>query len=71
MSDERLVIAQVTPYPWEGRREVNEYVNGLSDALASRGHSVIVETSQGSLETRAIVGADGVAGVTRRLAVPS
>ena len=31
-------------------------------------HSVLVETSQGTLETRAIVGADGVGGVTRRLA---
>ena len=37
-----LTIAQVTPYPWESRREVNEYIEQLSDELARRGHSVLV-----------------------------
>jgi glycosyltransferase involved in cell wall biosynthesis len=37
-----LTIAQVTPYPWESRREVNEYVEQLSDELARRGHRVLV-----------------------------
>jgi predicted metal-dependent phosphoesterase TrpH/glycosyltransferase involved in cell wall biosynthesis len=46
--DGPFAIAQVTPYPWEDRREVNEYVDGLSDALASRGHSVLVVTPSGS-----------------------
>jgi predicted metal-dependent phosphoesterase TrpH/glycosyltransferase involved in cell wall biosynthesis len=46
--DGPFAIAQVTPYPWEGRREVNEYVEGLSEALASRGHSVLVVTPSGS-----------------------
>jgi predicted metal-dependent phosphoesterase TrpH/glycosyltransferase involved in cell wall biosynthesis len=46
--DGPFAIAQVTPYPWEGRREVNEYVEGLSQALASRGHSVLVVTPSGS-----------------------
>ena len=32
------------------------------------GHDITIQTSQGSLQTRAVVGADGVAGVTRRLA---
>ena len=41
-------IAQVTPYPWEGRREVNEYVECLSEALAKRGHSVVVVAPSGS-----------------------
>ncbi len=44
-SDERLpplTIAQVTPFPWESRREVNEYVARLSDELVRRGHRVLV-----------------------------
>ncbi len=45
-------VAQVTPYPWEGRREVNQYVGGLSQALADRGHAVVVVAPSGS---RAIV----------------
>jgi predicted metal-dependent phosphoesterase TrpH/glycosyltransferase involved in cell wall biosynthesis len=43
-----FAIAQVTPYPWEARRETNEYVAALSDALARRGHSVLVVTPSGS-----------------------
>jgi predicted metal-dependent phosphoesterase TrpH/glycosyltransferase involved in cell wall biosynthesis len=46
--DGPFAIAQVTPYPWEGRREVNEYVEGLSEALAGRGHAVLVVTPSGS-----------------------
>jgi predicted metal-dependent phosphoesterase TrpH/glycosyltransferase involved in cell wall biosynthesis len=37
-----LAIAQVTPFPWESRREVNEYVLRLSEELAARGHRVLV-----------------------------
>jgi predicted metal-dependent phosphoesterase TrpH/glycosyltransferase involved in cell wall biosynthesis len=37
-----LTIAHVTPFPWESRREVNEYVGELSDELARRGHRVLV-----------------------------
>jgi predicted metal-dependent phosphoesterase TrpH/glycosyltransferase involved in cell wall biosynthesis len=37
-----LTIAQVTPFPWESRREVNEYVEQLSDELARRGHRVVI-----------------------------
>jgi predicted metal-dependent phosphoesterase TrpH/glycosyltransferase involved in cell wall biosynthesis len=43
-----FAIAQVTPYSWEGRREVNEYVGALSEALARRGHSVLLLTPSGS-----------------------
>jgi predicted metal-dependent phosphoesterase TrpH/glycosyltransferase involved in cell wall biosynthesis len=43
-----FTIAQVTPYSWEGRREVNEYVARLSETLARRGHSVLVITPSGS-----------------------
>jgi predicted metal-dependent phosphoesterase TrpH/glycosyltransferase involved in cell wall biosynthesis len=37
-----LAIAQVSPYPWEDRHEVNTYVARLSDELAARGHRVVV-----------------------------
>ena len=37
-----LTVAQVTPFPWESRREVNEYVERLSHELAERGHRVLV-----------------------------
>jgi predicted metal-dependent phosphoesterase TrpH/glycosyltransferase involved in cell wall biosynthesis len=35
-------IAQVTPWPWEQRHEVNRFVERLSDELCSRGHRVAV-----------------------------
>jgi predicted metal-dependent phosphoesterase TrpH/glycosyltransferase involved in cell wall biosynthesis len=38
----QLTIAQVTPFPWESSREVNEYVERLSGELAGRGHRVLV-----------------------------
>ena len=37
-----LAIAQVCPYPWEDRHEVNTYVARLSEELAGRGHRVVV-----------------------------
>jgi glycosyltransferase involved in cell wall biosynthesis len=37
-----LNVVQVTPYPWESRREVNEYIAGVSRELARRGHRVLV-----------------------------
>ncbi len=43
-----LAIAQVTPYPWEARREVNEYAERLSAALAARGHALLVLAPSGS-----------------------
>jgi glycosyltransferase involved in cell wall biosynthesis len=39
---EPLSIAQVTPYPWEDRHDVNTFVGRVSDELASRGHRVLV-----------------------------
>jgi glycosyltransferase involved in cell wall biosynthesis len=42
VSDERLAIAQVTPFAWEARHEVNEAVARLSDELAGRGHRVLI-----------------------------
>jgi glycosyltransferase involved in cell wall biosynthesis len=39
---EPLSIAQVTPYPWEDRHDVNTFVARVSDELAARGHRVLV-----------------------------
>ena len=43
-----LAIAQVTPYPWGARREVNEYVEQAAHGLAARGHRVLVLAPSGS-----------------------
>ena len=37
-----LAIAQVTPFAWEARNEVNEYVDRVSEQLGARGHRVLV-----------------------------
>lgn len=37
-----LFIAQVTPYPYEDRHEVNTYVRRASEELRARGHRVLV-----------------------------
>src|SRR4051812_26372833 len=37
-----LRIAQVTPHPWGGRHEVNEFAARLSGVLAERGHEVVI-----------------------------
>jgi glycosyltransferase involved in cell wall biosynthesis len=39
---EPLSIAQVTPYPWEDRHDVNTFVERASQELAARGHRVLV-----------------------------
>jgi len=38
----RLAIAQVTPFAWEARNEVNHYVARVSEELARRGHQVLI-----------------------------
>ena len=43
-----LAIAQVTPYPWGARREVNEYVEQVANGLAARGHRVLILAASGS-----------------------
>jgi glycosyltransferase involved in cell wall biosynthesis len=40
--EEPLSIAQVTPYPWEDRHDVNVFVDRVSHELAARGHRVLV-----------------------------
>jgi hypothetical protein len=47
---EPLSIAQVTPYPWEDRHDVNLFVDRLSQELARRGHRVLVVAPSASHE---------------------
>jgi predicted metal-dependent phosphoesterase TrpH/glycosyltransferase involved in cell wall biosynthesis len=58
-SSERFAIAQVSPYPWDAHREVNLYVERLSDELCARGHRVVViapaESRELVRESRALV----------------
>ncbi len=42
MPQDGLAIAQVTPFAWEARNEVNEYVARISEVLAADGHRVLV-----------------------------
>jgi predicted metal-dependent phosphoesterase TrpH/glycosyltransferase involved in cell wall biosynthesis len=37
-----LALAHVTPYAWEDDHEVNDHVHAVTDALAARGHRVLV-----------------------------
>ncbi len=39
---EPLRIAQVTPHPWAGHDELNDYVGKLAGELSGRGHRVVV-----------------------------
>jgi glycosyltransferase involved in cell wall biosynthesis len=42
VSPKRLAIAQVSPFAWEAKTEVGDYVAHVSDRLAARGHRVLV-----------------------------
>jgi hypothetical protein len=71
-----LAIAQVSPYPWEDRHEVNTYVARLSEQLARRGHRVVIAAPSRDedavrLSRRAIRAGDvlGAPGEVRVLAV--
>jgi glycosyltransferase involved in cell wall biosynthesis len=37
-----LAIAQVTPFAWEARNEVNDYIARVSEELSGRGHRVLI-----------------------------
>ena len=37
-----LALAQISPYPWGSRHEIDEFVKRTSEELAQRGHRVIV-----------------------------
>jgi glycosyltransferase involved in cell wall biosynthesis len=45
---ERLAIAQVTPFAWEARNEVNHYVARVGEELSRRGHAVLIVAPTGS-----------------------
>ena len=42
MTQDPLAIAQISPYPWGSRHEIDEFVARSSQELARRGHRVIV-----------------------------
>ena len=42
MPEQRLAIAQVTPFAWEAKTEVGHHVRRVSEELAKRGHRVLV-----------------------------
>jgi predicted metal-dependent phosphoesterase TrpH/glycosyltransferase involved in cell wall biosynthesis len=48
--EERLAIAQVSPFAWETKTEVGEYVARLSDELHKRGHRVLIVAPSRSAE---------------------
>ena len=50
MLEERLAIAQVSPFAWETKTEVNEYVTRLADELHGRGHRVLIIAPSRSAE---------------------
>jgi len=43
-------IAQVSPYAWEDRHDVNDFVREVSEGLRSRGHDVLVFAPSHSLD---------------------
>ena len=45
--EERFAIAQVSPFAWETKTEVGEYVARLSEELHRRGHRVLVIANLG------------------------
>ncbi len=47
-SSDRLTIAQVSPYSWEGHHEVNAYAAGAAAELKARGHRVVVAAPGGT-----------------------
>jgi predicted metal-dependent phosphoesterase TrpH/glycosyltransferase involved in cell wall biosynthesis len=46
----RFSIAQVTPYAWEDRHDVNAFVRATSEGLVARGHDVLVLAPSHSLD---------------------
>jgi predicted metal-dependent phosphoesterase TrpH/glycosyltransferase involved in cell wall biosynthesis len=48
--EERLAIAQVSPFAWETRTEIGDYVRLLSQELHRRGHRVLVIAPSNSAE---------------------
>ncbi|HWD68673.1 MAG TPA: PHP domain-containing protein [Solirubrobacteraceae bacterium] len=50
MPDQRLAIAQVSPFAWESKTEIGDYVRLLSRELHGRGHRVLIIAPSNSAE---------------------
>ncbi len=50
MPEERLAIAQVSPFAWETKTEIGDYVRLLSRELHQRGHRVLIVAPSNSAE---------------------
>ncbi|HEX3618095.1 MAG TPA: glycosyltransferase [Solirubrobacteraceae bacterium] len=50
MPEERLAIAQVSPFAWESKTEIGDYVRLLSQELHRRGHRVLIIAPSNSAE---------------------
>ena len=50
MPEERLAIAQVSPFAWETKTEIGDYVRLLSRELHERGHRVLIIAPSNSAE---------------------
>ncbi|MDE3133253.1 MAG: histidinol-phosphatase, partial [Acidobacteriota bacterium] len=50
MPGEPLAIAQVSPFAWETKNEIGEYVRLLSRELHARGHRVLIIAPSNSAE---------------------
>jgi glycosyltransferase involved in cell wall biosynthesis len=50
MHRSRYTIAQVSPYAWEDRNDVNAFVRETSERLVERGHEVVVVAPSHSLD---------------------
>ncbi len=72
--DERLTIAQVTPFAWEVEGEVKSYVAAVANELSGRGHRVLIlAPSQSNAlvrESRRLLRAEGEALLARAEAEP-
>ena len=50
MPEQRLAIAQVSPFAWETKTEIGDYVRLLSQELHQRGHRVLIVAPSNSAE---------------------
>jgi predicted metal-dependent phosphoesterase TrpH/glycosyltransferase involved in cell wall biosynthesis len=50
VAEQRLAIAQVSPFAWETKTEIGEYVRLLSHELYRRGHQVLIIAPSNSAE---------------------
>ena len=50
MPDQRLAIAQVSPFAWESKTEIGDYVRLLSQELHGRGHRLLIIAPSNSAE---------------------